>query len=139
MSLLLFGNDTKTVKSASQIIKETIGFEKSDGVWYVVFSTVQDRKGYGKQKVPVSEFSEFVSVLQDCVNSGIHKEDEELSCVDTVKKSIIQAEDGSIRFKTESTKGKKPTLFSDMDDFARGVSMLSSITDAISERAKTLK
>jgi hypothetical protein len=139
MSLLLFGDNSKTVKPASQIIKETIGFEKVDGIWYVIFSTVENRKGYGKQKVPVSEFSQFVSVLQDAVNNGIHKEDEVLSCAEVVRKSLIESEDGSIRFKTEGTKGKKPTLFSDVDDFAGGVEMLMSVQDLIEKQSENLK
>jgi hypothetical protein len=139
MSLLLFGNDDKSVKKASQIIKETIGFEKVEGVWYVIFSTVENRKGYGKQKVPVSEFSEFVEVLQEKANNGIQKEDEIPSCAETVRKSIIQSEDGSIRFKTESTKGKKPTLFSDLEDFQGAVEMLASVQSAIASKAETLK
>jgi len=139
MSLLLFGDNSKTVKPASQIIKETIGFEKVDGTWYVIFSTVENRKGYGKQKVPVSEFSQFVSVLQDAVNNGIHKEDEVLSCAEVVRKSLIESEDGSIRFKTEGTKGKKPTLFSDMDDFAGGVEMLMSVQELIEKQSENLK
>lgn len=139
MSLLLFGDNNKPVKSASQIIRETIGFEKVDNVWHIVFSTIQDRKGYGRQRVPVSEFGAFVSVLQDAVNNGIHKEDQVLSCSEVVKKSLIQAEDGSIRFKTESTKGKKPTLFVNEDDFAGGVNMLASVADMVAQKAENLK
>ena len=108
MSLLLFGDNNKPVKTASQIIRETIGFEKVNDVWHIVFSTIQDRKGYGRQRVPVQEVWCFLlKFLQNAVNNGIHREDEELSCPEVVRKSLIQSEDGSIRFKTESTKGKK--------------------------------
>ena len=138
MSILLFGNNSKPVKPASQIIKETIGFEKIDNVWYVVFSTIQDRKGFGRQRVPVAEYTSFVNVLQGAVENGIHREDEELTCVDVVKKSLIAAEDGSIRFKTEPTKGKKPTLFTGMEDFSDGVQMLASVQELVKKQAEKL-
>ena len=139
MSLLLFGNDAKVVKTAAQIIKETIGFEKIDNVWYVTFSTIQDRKGYGRQRVPVSDFNDFVMVLQEAVQNGIHNETEDLSCIDVVKKSLVEAEDGSIRFKTEPTKGKKPTLFTNIDDFAGGVNMLASVQELVIKQSEKLK
>ena len=137
--VLLFSEKAQTTRPASEIIKSTIGFEKVDGDWYVSFSTIENRKGYGKQRIPVSEYAGVIAVLQNAVTEGIHREDEELSCVDVVKKSIIEAEDGSIRFKTEGSKGKKPTLFTSMDDFAGAVEMLASLTDAIADKAKTLK
>jgi len=139
MSLLLFGNNAKVVKSASQVIKETIGFEKIDDIWYVTFSTIQDRKGYGRQRVPVSDFNDFVMVLKEAVQNGIHNETEELSCIDVVKKSLVEAEDGSIRFKTEPTKGKKPTLFTSLDDFSSGVEMLASVQDLVLKQSEKLK
>ena len=139
MSILLFGNENKTAKPASQIIKETIGFENLDGSWFVTFQTIQDRKGYGRQRIPVEEFSKVISVLQDCVKSGIHKEDEVLTCSQVVSKSIVQAEDGTVRFKTEPTKGKKPTLFQNFDDFTGAVSMLASLQEMIEKKAKSLK
>ena len=111
-TIMLFGSKAEQTRPAKDIIKSSIGFEKVDGTWYVLFSTVENRKGYGKQRVPVSEFSDFVAVLQDAVANGIHREDEELSCVDVVRKSIVEAEDGSIRFKTEGSKGKKANLVS---------------------------
>ena len=84
-TIMLFGNKEVRTRPASEIIKSTIGFENIDGVWYVSFSTVENRKGYGRQRVPVSMFNDFVAVLQNAVDNGIHKEDEELSCIDVVK------------------------------------------------------
>ena len=81
----------------------------------------------------------MISVLQNAAKEGIQKEDEELSCVDVVRQSLIEAEDGSVRFKTEGSKGKKPTLFTDMDDFASAVDMLGGLSEAIDKKAKSLK
>ena len=86
--------------------------------------------------MPVSDFSEVVAVLQDSVTNGIHKEDEILSCPEVVRKSIVEAEDGSIRFKTEGSKGKKPTLFANSEDFAGAVEFLASIQEMIAKKPK---
>ena len=138
-TIMLFGNKQEQSRPANEIIKSSIGFEKIDGEWYIAFSTVENRKGYGKQRIPVSEFADVVSVLQDAVTNGIHREDEELACVDVVKQSLIQSEDGTVRFKTEPTKGKKPTLFQSFDDFTGAVSMLASLQEMIEKKAKSLK
>tara|TARA_Y100000992_G_scaffold106516_1_gene69364 strand:- start:20 stop:448 length:429 start_codon:yes stop_codon:yes gene_type:complete len=138
-TIMLFGSKQEQSRPAKDIIKSSIGFEKVDDTWYVLFSTVENRKGYGKQRVPVSDFSEVVAVLKDSVTNGIHKEDEILSCPEVVRKSIVEAEDGSIRFKTEGSKGKKPTLFRNQEDFAGAVEFLSSISEMIAQKAKTLK
>ena len=137
--VLLFGAKAQTTRPASEIIKSTIGFEKLDGDWYVTFSTIENRKGYGRQRIPVQEYAQVISVLQNAVSNGIQREDEELACVDVVRKSLIEAEDGSVRFKTEGTKGKKPTLFTNMDDFASAVDMLGGLSEAIDKKAKSLK
>ena len=138
-TIMLFGSKEEQSRPANEIIKSSIGFEKVDGEWYIAFSTVENRKGYGKQRIPVVEFGEVVSVLQNAVTNGIHREDEVLSCSETVRKSLIEAEDGSIRFKTEPTKGKKPTLFQNFDDFAGAVNMLASLQEMIEKKAKSLK
>ena len=138
-TIMLFGAQAQATRPASEIIKSSIGFEKLDGVWYVTFSTIENRKGYGRQRIPVTEYEQVIAVLQSAVADGIQQENEELSCVDVVRQSLIEAEDGSIRFKTEGSKGKKPTLFTDADDFAGAVTMLANLKDAIEKKAKTLK
>ena len=137
-TIMLFGSGEKSTRPATEIIKDTIGFEQIENVWYVTFSTIENRKGYGRQRIPVNEFAEVVAVLQDCANNGIHKEDEVLTCSQVVKNSIIQAEDGSVRFKTEGSKGKKPTLFTNMEDFSGAVEMLASVQTLVEKQAKKL-
>ena len=138
-TIMLFGAKAQQTRPAKDIIKSSIGFEKIDGQWFVSFSTIENRKGYGKQRIPVAEYQEVVAVLQTAVENGIQREDEELTCIDVVRQSLLEAEDGSVRFKTEGSKGKKPTLFTSMDDFAGAVEMLAGLTDAIAQKAKTLK
>jgi len=44
-----------------------------------------------------------------------------------------------VRFKTEGSKGKKPTLFSDMEDFKGAVEVLASLQELIANKSKDLK
>ena len=136
---MLFGAKAQRQRPAKDIIRSSIGFEKIDDQWFVSFSTIENRKGYGKQRIPVAEYADVIAVLQEASQNGIQREDEELTCIDVVRQSLLEAEDGSVRFKTEGSKGKKPTLFTSMDDFAGAVEMLASLTDAIADKAKTLK
>ena len=138
-TIMLFGAKAQATRPASDIIKSSIGFEKIDGAWFVSFSTIENRKGYGKQRIPLAEYGDVIAVLQNAVANGIQQENEELTCIDVVRQSLLEAEDGSVRFKTEGSKGKKPTLFTSMDDFAGAVEMLAGLTDAIAQKAKTLK
>ena len=137
--VMLFGAKAQATRPAKDIIKSTIGFEKIEDEWFVSFSTIENRKGYGKQRIPVAEYADVIAVLQTAVAEGIQREDEELACVDVVRKSLLEAEDGSVRFKTEGSKGKKPTLFTSMDDFAGAVQMLEQLAEPIANKAKTLK
>ena len=73
------------------------------------------------------------------INNGIQVENQVKTCPEVVRGSLIEAEDGSIRFKTEGQKGKKPTLFTNQSDFSDGVAMLQSLSGAIAKKAKTLK
>ena len=138
-TIMLFGNKEQKTRPASEIIKGSIGFENVDNQWMVTFQTIENRKGYGRQRVPVADYPEFVAVLQDAATNGITREDEALSCVDVVRRSIIEAEDGSIRFKTEPQKGKKPTLFTSLEDFSAAVETLASVSELIAKKAKSLK
>ena len=138
-TIMLFGAKATATRPAKDIIKSSIGFEKIDGQWFVSFSTIENRKGYGKQRIPVAEYQDVIAVLQTAVENGIQREDEELTCIDVVRQSLLEAEDGSVRFKTEGSKGKKPTLFTSMDDFAGAVEMLAGLSEAIAQKAKTLK
>ncbi len=137
--IFLINSKDETQRTASQIFKSTVGLTKKDGELVVVFSTTENRKGYGKQYIPVSELEPVLAVLQDAVKNGIEEEDEILSTSQVVKRSLIQNEDGEIRFKTEQTKGKKPTLIPNEEQFSNFVDTLSEYSPKILAKVQALK
>jgi len=137
--IFLINDKDETQRSASQIFKSTVGLTKKDGELVVVFSTTENRKGYGKQYIPVSELEPVLAVLQEAVKNGIEEEDEILSTSQVVKRSLIQNENGEIRFKTEQTKGKKPTLIPNEQQFEDFVNVLSDYSPKILAKVQALK
>ena len=135
---LLDETETAT-RSASEIFKSTVGLTMHNDELCVVFSTIENRKGYGKQFIPVSELEQVMAVLQEAKANGIVSEDEELSTAQTVKRSLIEAENGEIRFKTEGSKGKKPTLLQSKEDFDGFVNVLSEYAPKIISKAEAVK
>jgi len=127
------------VRPASTIFKSTVGLTIHDGVLCAVFSTVENRKGYGKQFIPVSELAETVQILKEARDNGITAEGEIKTTSQIVKESLIENDDGEIRFKTEATKGKKPTLCSNRDDFNGFVDALEEYTPKILSKAQAVK
>ena len=125
-------------RSAAQIFKSTVGLTMRDDELCAVFSTIENRKGYGKQYIPISELQSVLAVLTDARKNGIHSENEELSTAEVVKQSLIEAENGEIRFKTESSKGKKPTLLQSKEDFDGFVSTLQAYVPKILAKARSL-
>ena len=122
-------------RPASAIFKSTVGLTMHDDVLCAVFSTVENRKGYGKQYVPINELQETLSILQDARDNGISAEGEIKSTSQIVQDSLIENDDGEVRFKTEATKGKKPTLCSSLEDFCGFVSALEEYTPKILAKA----
>ena len=139
MAIMLFENEkTLSIRPASEIFASTVGFEWVNDELYLVFSTTENRKGYGKQKIRVSELDSVMSVLTEASSNGIHKETETPTAAEVVKRSLIESENGEVRFKSESEKGKKPTLFRDMADFQAFVEEFANLRDAIHAKAKSI-
>jgi hypothetical protein len=137
--IFLINDKDETQRTASQIFKSSVGLTKKDGELVVVFSTTENRKGYGKQYIPVSELEQVLAVLQNAVKNGIEEENEILTTSETVKRSLVQNDDGEIRFKTEQTKGKKPTLIPNQEQFSDFVDTLSQYTPKILSKVQSLK
>ena len=114
-----------------------------DGKLCLSFNLVEDRKGYGSQFVPVDEIEPVSAVLLNARDNGIVNETEQLSTSEILRKSLIETEDGEVRFKTEDSKGKKPTVCSSKDDFNGFVDtfaqMLPEIKKAINEAQKQIE
>ena len=126
-----FNKKNKRTRSAKEIFSDTLQLVEHDGVLCISFNLVEDRKGYGAQFVPVSELQEFSDVLCMARDNGIANETEQLSTAQILKKSLIETEKGEIRFKTEDTKGKKPTVCSDKEDFDTFVTTFMSVLPAM--------
>ena len=125
-------------RPASQIFKSTVGLTMHNDQLCAVFSTIENRKGYGKQYVPVAELEATLAVLQGARDNGIISETEEKSTSQIVNESLIESEDGEVRFKTENSKGKKPTLCSDFEDFIGFVDEFEKYVPKIIAKANTV-
>lgn len=139
VDIFLINTAEETQRTSSEIFKSTVGLTMKDDELTVVFSTTENRKGYGKQYIPVSELESVLSVLQEAATNGIEEEDQVLTTAETVKRSLVQNDDGEIRFKTEQTKGKKPTLIANQEQFADFVNTLSQYVPKILSKVQSLK
>ena len=139
MNLLFGNNNPQFVKPASQVLKESAGFDTVNGQLCFIFSSHEGKRGYGKQAIPVQDLDSCLSVLQSAVEDGVKKEDYEYTTPEIIQRSLIKGEDGSIRFKTQGDKGKKPTLCISEQDFADFVSTFEEILPLIKEKAEQLK
>ena len=126
-------------RSAAEIFKSSVGLTVRDGVLSVVFSTVENRKGYGKQYIPVADLESTLAVLQNARQNGIQSESEEKTTSQIVRESLVESEYGEIRFKTENSKGKKPTVFSSAEDFSGFVSEFEGYVPKIIAKANSIK
>ena len=135
-NIFLLNEESEQTRPASAIFKSTVGLTMHNDELSVVFSTVENRKGYGKQYIPVTELQSVLSVLEDAKTNGIIAEDEQLTTAQTVKRSLIESEEGEIRFKTESSKGKKPTLLQSKSDFDSFVDTFSTYVPKILKKAE---
>jgi len=126
-------------RSAAEIFKSSVGLTVRDGVLSVVFSTVENRKGYGKQYIPVADLESTLAVLQNARQNGIQSESEEKTTSQIVRESLVESEYGEIRFKTENSKGKKPTVFSSIEDFSGFVSEFEGYVPKIIAKANSIK
>jgi len=108
-----------------------------DGTPVVSFATNRG-KGSGAQVIPVSEFAEYVSTLEDILDSGIPEDaDEDVSAGEMVRRTIRQ-DDGVISFRVRGGKGAKPAKVS-VDNFAEVVELLRSTVDAVENASETLE
>lgn len=95
-------------ESPVQVIRQTMSVSvDDDGTSSVNFATNRG-KGSGSQTIPVADYAEVVSTLQEYADAGIEgREEENLSPAETIRRTI-RVEDGVISFRTRSGKGSKP-------------------------------
>ena len=136
--IFLINEEEEVALSAGEVFKKTVGLTMKDDQLCIVFSTVQNKKGYGKQYIPVDQLQSVLAVLKNAVENGIHTDSETPTTAETVQRSLIQ-DDNGIRFKTEHTKGKKPTLVRSEKDFSDFVSILEVYAPRIQKKVAQLK
>ena len=102
----IFSNENN--ESPVQVIRQTMSVSLDDnGNPNVTFATNRG-KGSGSQTIPVEDFAEVASTLQEYAEAGIgEKEDENLSPAETIRRTI-QVDNGIVSFRTRSGKGSKP-------------------------------
>ena len=80
------------------------------------------------------------SVLQNAADNGVMRDDYEPTTSEIIQNSLIlSSEDGSVRFKTQGDKGKKPTYFMSETDFRGFVDKLGELLPAILQKAESIK
>ena len=134
-------NESAQIESrpAKDIFKSSVALCMHKDELCVQFSTIENRKGYGKQYVPVSELEQVMAVLLHAKDRGIQSETEQKTTAQIVRQSLVENEEGEIRFKSEDTKGKKPTLFTSKDDFDQFVSTMQEYVPKIMAKLEQLK
>tara|TARA_B100000579_G_scaffold437987_1_gene470552 strand:+ start:4047 stop:4466 length:420 start_codon:yes stop_codon:yes gene_type:complete len=138
---MLFGqNSEQTAIPASEMLMKSAGFDVVNDELCFIFATSEGRRGYGKQAIPVKDLQESYSVLKEASEDGVRGDDYSPTTPEIIQQSLIlSSEDGSVRFKTQGDKGKKPTYFMSETDFRGFVRKLGEILPAIIEKAEEIK
>ena len=126
-----FNQKNKRTRPATEIFQDTLQLVMHNDILCIEFNLVEDRKGYGAQFVPVDELEQVSAILVNARDNGIANETEQLSTAQILRKSLVETEKGEIRFKTEDTKGKKPTVCKDQSDFNEFVDTFMSVLPAM--------
>ena len=131
----IFANEHN--ESPAAILRQTMSVSLNDNGVPVISFAVNRGKGSGSQVMLVSEFADYISALEDVVESGIPEDnDEHLTAAEMVRRTIRQDE-GVISFRVRGGKGAKPAKVS-RDDFAEVVELLRSTVDAVEQASDAL-
>ena len=88
----------------------------------------------------MDDLQECYEVLKGLAENGVQSDDYVPTTSEVIEQSIIlSSEDGSVRFKTQSEKGKKPTHFHSESDFKDFVSKLGELVPMILQKAESIK
>jgi len=100
--------DSEHNDSAIQTIRQTMSVSTDDNGQPVVSFATNRGKGSGAQVMPVSEFGDYVTALEEIAASGIPEASEvQLSAAESLRQTAKQ-EDGIVSFRVRSGKGAKP-------------------------------
>ena len=131
----IFSNEHS--ESPAAILRKTMSVSLSDDGTPMVSFAVNRGKGSGAQTMPVSEFADYVSALEDALSTGVSDSTEEnLSAADMVRKTI-QQDGGIISFRVRGGKGAKPAKLP-ATSFAEVVELLASTVESVEGAAEKL-
>jgi len=138
---MLFESNNPIVSiPASEMLVKSGGFDIINDQLCFVFATSEGKRGYGKQAIPVDDLQECYEVLKGLAENGVQSDEYVPTTSEVIEQSIIlSSEDGSVRFKTQSEKGKKPTHFHSESDFKGFVSKLGELVPMILQKAESIK
>ena len=125
---------------ASEMLVKSGGFDIINDQLCFIFATSEGKRGYGKQAIPVEDLQECYQVLKGLADEGVRSDDYVPTTPEVIQQSIIlSSEDGSVRFKTQPDKGKKPTHFHSEEDFRGFVEKLGDLLPMVVEKANQIK
>ena len=140
ITMLFESNNPIVSIPASEILVKSAGFDIIDDTLCFVFATSEGKRGYGKQAIPVDDLQECYETLKSAVENGVKSDDYMPSTPEIIEQSLIlSSEDGSVRFKTQGEKGKKPTHFMSKKDFDGFVGKLGELIPAIQQKASEIR
>jgi len=128
MSESIFASEN--TESPIQTIRATMSVSTDDDGTPVVSFATNRGKGSGAQVMPVSEFGDYVSALEEIASSGIPEASEvQLSAAESLRQTA-KNEDGIVSFRVRSGKGAKPAKVpaADLNEVA---TLLRSTVDAV--------
>tara|TARA_A100000172_G_C2992249_1_gene93252 strand:- start:96 stop:560 length:465 start_codon:yes stop_codon:yes gene_type:complete len=124
---------------ASEMLVKSAGFDVVNGKLCFIFSTSEGKRGYGKQAIPVSDLEECYQTLKTLADQGVKADNYVPTTPEVIQQSLIlSSEDGSVRFKSQPDKGKKPTYFHSESDFQGFVAKFGELLPMIQERGNSL-
>ena len=138
---MLFNKDSEIVSiPASEMLMKSAGFDVIEDTLCFVFATNEGKRGYGKQAIPLADLEDAYLTLSEFADKGVRPDDYVPTTAEIIQNSmILSSEDGSVRFKTQGDKGKKPTYFTSEKDFQGFVQKLGELLPAILEKGKQIK
>ena len=139
--IMLFSqNDEQVAVPASEILVKSAGFDVIDETLCFVFATSEGKRGYGRQAIPVDDLQSSHAILKSASENGVRADDYAPTTSEIIQQSLVMSsEDGSVRFKTQGEKGKKPTYFMSERDFKDFVNKFGELLPTILERAEQIK
>jgi hypothetical protein len=127
----------ETTEDVVDTIKQTMSVKVDDDGTPVVSFATNKGKGSGAQQVPVDDFDEYVSALEEVADNGIQELPEsDLSPAEMVRETIRNT-DGVISFRVRGGKGSKPAKIPTAR-FTEVVSLLRSTVSLVEAAADSL-